>query len=143
MFENLYGKNNKLVNAVLQQIENHRNGEEVDTTLLKGVVESFGTSRAPAFSLGPPVNPSSFAVTLGMNDENGTQRATLDLYRDKFQTHFLAATEAYYKKESEAFLAENSISDYLKKVEARLEEEARRVDLYLHNSTTKGVSPNA
>ncbi|KAI5452672.1 ubiquitin ligase (cullin) of SCF [Naganishia albida] len=119
MFENLYGKNNKLVNAVLQQIENHRNGEEVDTTLLKGVVESF--------------------VTLGMNDENGTQRATLDLYRDKFQTHFLAATEAYYKKESEAFLAENSISDFLKKVEARLEEEARRVDLYLHNSTTKGL----
>jgi cullin 1 len=75
-----------------------------------------------------------------MNDDNGQQRATLDLYRDKFQTHFLAATEAYYKKESEAFLAENSISDYLKKVEARLEEEARRVDLYLHHSTTKGVS---
>jgi cullin 1 len=54
--------------------------------------------------------------------------------------HFLAATEDYYKKESQSFLAENSISDYLKKVEARLEEEARRVDLYLHSSTNKGVS---
>jgi hypothetical protein len=47
MFANLYDKNNKLVNAVLQQIENHRNGEEVDTTLLKGVIESFGTSPFP------------------------------------------------------------------------------------------------
>lgn len=47
MFANLYDKNNKLVNAVLQQIENHRNGEEVDTTLLKGVIESFGMPRVP------------------------------------------------------------------------------------------------
>lgn len=47
MFTNLYDKNNKLVNAVLQQIKNHRNGEEVDTTLLKGVIESFGMPRVP------------------------------------------------------------------------------------------------
>lgn len=42
MFNQLVLKNNKLVKAVLQQIENHRNGEEVDTTLLKGVIESIG-----------------------------------------------------------------------------------------------------
>jgi hypothetical protein len=46
MFNQLVLKNNKLVNAVLQQIENHRNGEEVDTTLLKGVIESIGKSRS-------------------------------------------------------------------------------------------------
>jgi hypothetical protein len=42
MFYPLCSKNNKLVKAILQQIENHRNGEEVDTTLLKGVIDSFG-----------------------------------------------------------------------------------------------------
>ncbi|GHJ86386.1 hypothetical protein NliqN6_2788 [Naganishia liquefaciens] len=119
MFNQLVLRNNKLVKAVLQQIENHRNGEEVDTTLLKGVIDSI--------------------VTLGIHDDNGQQKASLDLYRDKFQVHFLAETEEYYKKESQAFLADNSISDYLKKVETRLEEESRRVDLYLHSSTNKGL----
>lgn len=46
MFNQLVLKNNKLVKAVLQQIENHRNGEEVDTTLLKGVIESIGESHS-------------------------------------------------------------------------------------------------
>ncbi|KAJ9113817.1 hypothetical protein QFC19_000010 [Naganishia cerealis] len=117
MFFPLCSRNNKLVKAILQQIENHRNGEEVDTALLKGVIDSF--------------------VTLGMDDEAASRRASLDLYREKFQAPFLAATEAYYRKESQTFLVENSISDYLKKVEVRLEEETRRVDLYLHNSTSR------
>ncbi|KAJ9116957.1 hypothetical protein QFC22_004615 [Naganishia vaughanmartiniae] len=119
MFYPLCSKNNKLVKAILQQIENHRNGEEVDTTLLKGVIDSF--------------------VTLGMEDDSAVRRASLELYKEKFQTPFLEATKAHYKKESQAFLAENSISDYLKRVEVRLEEEARRVDLYLHSSTSKAL----
>jgi hypothetical protein len=75
-----------------------------------------------------------------MEDDSAVRRASLELYKEKFQTPFLDATKAHYKKESQAFLAENSISDYLKRVEVRLEEEARRVDLYLHSSTSKAVS---
>lgn len=78
-----------------------------------------------------------------MEDDSAVRRASLDLYKEKFQTPFLDATKAHYKKESQAFLAENSISDYLKRVEMRLEEEARRVDLYLHSSTSKAVSTYA
>lgn len=50
MFYPLCSKNNKLVKAILQQIENHRNGEEVDTTLLKGVIDSFGKLSRVAIS---------------------------------------------------------------------------------------------
>ena len=92
-----------------------------------------------AFELTRSLTGYRAIVTLGIHDDNGQQKASLDLYRDKFQVHFLAETEEYYKKESQAFLADNSISDYLKKVETRLEEESRRVDLYLHSSTNKGV----
>lgn len=58
MFNQLVLKNNKLVKAVLQQIENHRNGEEVDTTLLKGVIESIGECT------GRPIKSRKLIVTL-------------------------------------------------------------------------------
>lgn len=50
---------------------------------------------------------------------------------------FIAATEAYYKDESARFIAENSVVEYMKKAETRLQEEAGRVQLYLHQSTEK------
>ena len=59
------------------------------------------------------------------------------MYRDFFQIPFIAATSAFYKAESEAFVTTNSVSDYLKKAEDRLAEEDARVTLILHNSTRK------
>jgi hypothetical protein len=41
---------------------------------------------------------------------------------------FIQATERYYKTESESFLAENSVSEYLKKAEERLKEEEDHVE---------------
>ena len=63
----------------------------------------------------------------------------LDVYRDYFQTQFLDATIHYYRAESGAFVADNSISDYMTKAEDRLQEESDRVNLYLHDSTRKDV----
>lgn len=63
----------------------------------------------------------------------------LDVYRDFFQVPFLESTRQYYIAESKAFVANNSVSDYIKKAENRLQEEADRVNLYLHDSTRKDV----
>lgn len=43
------------------------------------------------------------------------------------------ATKIYYQKESRQFLADNSVVEYMKKAEIRLEEEKQHVTLYLHN----------
>lgn len=75
-------------------------------------------------------------VALGL-DENDPKKTTLDVYRTHFEAPFIAATDAYYKAESERFISENSIPDYMKKAEARLAEEESRVQMYLHNSTHK------
>lgn len=43
MFKETQGKG-KLAEAVLKQITKQRNGETIDTGLVKGVVDSFGES---------------------------------------------------------------------------------------------------
>ncbi|GAA5839676.1 hypothetical protein JCM3766R1_000940 [Sporobolomyces carnicolor] len=108
----------KLTNAVLKLIEQQRNGETIETDLIKKVMDSF--------------------VALGL-DETDSNRQNLDIYREAFEKPFLAATETYYKAESEQFIGDNSVTEYMKKAEARLGEEENRVDLYLHNSTRKGL----
>ncbi|KAJ3045243.1 hypothetical protein HDV00_011115 [Rhizophlyctis rosea] len=102
--------------AVLHQIIRQRNGETIDTGLIKNVVESF--------------------VLLGL-DENDPTKSTLDIYTQYFQGPFINATETYYKAESEAFITANTITDYMKKAETRLQEEEGRVQTYLHESTQK------
>ncbi|KAF0477803.1 Cullin-domain-containing protein [Gigaspora margarita] len=102
--------------AVLKLIERQRNGESVETGLVKSVVESF--------------------VALGLDDADST-KSTLDVYKEHFQKPFVEASEVYYKAESEKFVSENSVTEYMKKAEARLREEENRVKLYLHQSTHK------
>lgn len=115
-FLHIQGKNQKLANAVLRLIENQRNGETIDVGLVKKVVDSF--------------------VSLGLDDSD-SNKATFDVYKEHFETPFINATEKYYKHESESFLAENSISEYLKKAEERLKEEEDRVERYMNSITRK------
>lgn len=61
------------------------------------------------------------------------------MYRSAFESPFIKATETYYQAESEQFLAGNSVTEYMKKAEARLQDEENRVDLYLHASTRKAL----
>ncbi|KAG8931290.1 hypothetical protein FRC03_005689 [Tulasnella sp. 419] len=115
-FMHVQSKNNKLANAVLRLIEKQRNGEPIDQGLVKKVVDSF--------------------VSLGL-DESDSNKATFDVYKEHFETPFIAATEKYYKQESESFLAENSVSEFLKKAEDRLKEEEDRVERYMNATTRK------
>ncbi|GAA6057154.1 hypothetical protein JCM3770_003990 [Rhodotorula araucariae] len=112
------GSGNKLTTAVLKLIEKQRQGETIETDLVKKVIDSF--------------------VALGL-DEADTNRQNLEVYRSAFENPFLTATEAFYTSESEQYLAANSVTEYMKKAEARLGEEENRVDLYLHASTRKGL----
>ncbi|KAL4073151.1 Cullin [Scleroderma yunnanense] len=115
-FIHVQSKNSNLAGAILRLIERQRNGEAIDQGLVKKVVDSF--------------------VSLGLDDTD-INKASLDVYRDHLEIPFLEATEKYYEQESEAFLAENSVSDYLKKAEERLREEEDRVDRYLNAETRK------
>jgi len=103
-----------LTRAVLEQVERQRQGHVIQSTLLKSVLDSY--------------------VSLGIDDADAT-RVNLDVYRHEFEAPFLEATKAYYARESQAFVAENSVVDYMKKAETRLREEDDRVELYLHVST--------
>ncbi|KAF9534666.1 ubiquitin-protein ligase [Crepidotus variabilis] len=115
-FMNIQKDNAKLAAATLRLITQQRNGETIDQGLVKKVVDSF--------------------VSLGL-DIADPNKECLDVYREQFETPFIQATEQYYKKESETFLAENSVPDYLKKAEERLREEENRVERYLHTKTRK------
>jgi len=104
----------RLTNAILALIEKERNGEQIDTTLVHGVINGY--------------------VSLGLNKEK-PKETTLDVYKSAFEDEFLAATEVYYTAESTHFIAVNTVADYMKKVETRLGEELVRVRQYLHPST--------
>ena len=107
--QNFQGRNSDLTDALLGQIEKQRNGDFVDEALLKKVIDSF--------------------ISLGF-DEAGGQ--TLDVYMNDFWFPFIAATETYYREESAKLLTNASVSNYIRRIEERLEEEAERVDRCLH-----------
>ncbi|KAK8060441.1 Cullin 1 [Apiospora saccharicola] len=101
----------KVMSAVLMLVEKQRNGETIEHGQIKQVVDSF--------------------VSLGL-DEHDSSKSTLDVYRFHFERPFLEATSEFYAAESTQFVAENSVVEYMKKAEARLNEEEERVRMYLH-----------
>ncbi|KAF7713167.1 Cullin-1 [Penicillium ucsense] len=115
-FENVH---EKVMDAVLNLIEKQRNGETIEQSQIKSIVDSF--------------------VSLGL-DENDSKRSTLEVYRQYFQRPFIAATRTYYENESRQFVAENSVVEYMKKAESRLDEEKARVGLYLHPDVAKDLT---
>lgn len=66
-------------------------------------------------------------MVLGINSRS--------VYEEDFERPFLQQSAEFYKMESQKFLAENSASVYIKKVEARISEEAERAKHYLDDST--------
>jgi cullin 1 len=53
-------------------------------------------------------------------DQNDMSRKTLDIYKKYFEDRFIQATRQFYSTESETFIAENSVPDYMRKAETRL-----------------------
>ncbi|CAD5234943.1 unnamed protein product [Bursaphelenchus xylophilus] len=112
-----------LTPALINLIKQERDGEKITTQLVSGVISSY-------LELG--VNePQDFAVNnLNVNQKNKEYK--LGVYRREFEAPFIEHTRAYYSAESAEFVQNNSITEYLKKVETRLNEEKDRCVLYLH-----------
>ena len=69
----------------------------------------------------------SIAVELGVQLEQlQAKDPQLQLYMENFEANFL---KEFYAAES------NQVTDYIKKVESPLEEEQRRVQVYMHETT--------
>lgn len=61
------------------------------------------------------------------------------VYEEDFERPFLEQSAEFYRSESQKFLGENSASVYIKKVEARINEEAERATHYLDSTTEEPI----
>lgn len=101
-----------VMQAVLNLVVRQRNGETIEHSQIRSIVDSF--------------------CALGI-DENDSTKTTLDVYKLHFEKPYLDDMQRYYREESNAFLQANSVVEYMKKAEARLEEERGYIPLFLHD----------
>mmetsp|Transcript_33412 Transcript_33412/g.85157 ORF Transcript_33412/g.85157 Transcript_33412/m.85157 type:complete len:754 (+) Transcript_33412:108-2369(+) len=94
-------------NALLRVINQERQGEHIDTDLVKGVIEMF--------------------IDLGLS--------SLNVYNTEFEESFLPDTSEYFIRQASGWLMEDSFPEYMRKAEAALNAEETRVTNYLHRST--------
>lgn len=97
----------RLSRTLLDMIYRERNGEVIDRGLLNSVTHML--------------------IDLGINSRT--------VYEEDFEKPFLETAANFYRLESQEFIASNSCSEYMKKVEIRLKEEQARVSHYLDPTT--------
>jgi len=104
----------RLTKALLRLIQRDRDGEMIEPHLVRDCLQCY--------------------VRLGLNMDN-PKEFTLDMYKEHFEAEFLHATEIYYTIEASAFIPNNGICQFMKRIQERLDQEESRVGRYLHVST--------
>ncbi|XP_050422595.1 cullin-3-B-like [Adelges cooleyi] len=97
--------------TLLSMVMRERNGEVIDRLALKSACQML--------------------MVLGIQNRS--------VYQEDFERPFLAQSSEFYNVESQMLLAENSASIYIKKAEARINEEAERAKNYLDVSTESHI----
>mmetsp|Transcript_2777 Transcript_2777/g.6446 ORF Transcript_2777/g.6446 Transcript_2777/m.6446 type:complete len:722 (+) Transcript_2777:364-2529(+) len=98
---------NRLKRLLLDSIQEERKGRYVDRLLLKKCT----------------------SMLVDVNVRN------TDVYKEVFEDDLLTTTAQFYQHESQEFMAQNPVSDYLRKIEKRINEEEERADSYLDKSS--------
>ncbi|KAK2646119.1 hypothetical protein Ddye_021314 [Dipteronia dyeriana] len=99
--------NGKVRDAVISLIDQEREGEQIDRSLLKNVLDIF--------------------VEIGMGQ--------MDHYENDFEEAMLQDTAANYSRKASNWILEDSCPDYMLKAEECLKREKDRVAHYLHSSS--------
>jgi cullin 1 len=96
-----------MASALLDKIYKERTGEMIDRSVMKDGVTLF--------------------IEMGLN--------TLNAYEKDFEAPLIYETSTFYKRESASWINQDSVPDYMKKAEDRLDQEQARAQAYLHSST--------
>ncbi|XP_064614961.1 cullin-3-like [Liolophura sinensis] len=102
--------------------------DHLRTTLLDMVAKE---RRGEVVDRGAVKNACQMLMVLGIDSRS--------VYEEDFERPFLDQSAEFYRSESQKFLAENSASVYIKKVEARINEEAERARHYLDKTTEEPI----
>lgn len=97
--------------CILKLIENERREEDVDRELLREAVLAF--------------------VEMGTN----YNQQKLTIYKEQLEKKIIEHAQAFYKRTSRSWMAQDSAPNYLKKAEKMLAQEKARVDAYLNRNT--------
>jgi len=107
-----------LRSTLLDMVARERKGEAIDRMAIK--------------------NGCQMLLALGIEQSEG-RNGSRHVYEEDFERPFLAQSAEFYRAESQKFLAENSASVYIKKVEERSKEEQVRAQHYLDDVTEKAI----
>jgi len=126
IWENVVFKplNKQVTHACLDLIKSERNNEVINTRLISEVIQSYGKiDKKQSLSY----HYFIILVALGFSQDT--------IYKNFFEIQFLQDTEQFYRLEATNFLNHNSVTEYMRKVNQRLDEEVHRVQSYLHPPT--------
>ncbi|OQV25245.1 Cullin-1 [Hypsibius exemplaris] len=121
----------QVLRAVAEVITADRNGDITSSFMVRTVVDCL-------VDLGLTLDFSAQGGTPSPHNAKKKEKDPnqgLQVYQKYLEAPFLADTRVYYDNESRVFLANNSVANYVVKVQSRLKEEEDRCMKYLHAST--------